>query len=284
MDAGGWQHDTLTEDLDLSYRAQLKGWKFLFLPATRVPAELPPEIQAFKAQQYRWTKGGAQTCKKLLPTILRSPLSWKIKVEAFFHLTSNVVYFFVVLLSLLLFPVLFIKLHFFSDHLFIRILFDMSLLAIATVSASTFYVCSQREIHKSWWQSLKYLPAIMSLGVGIAINNALAMCHGFWGPPSEFVRTPKYGVEPQNNQYVQELRPYTMAHKTHIQAWFELAMGIYLICCVVLLLSAKSFSLGIPFLFLFACGYLYVALSTLLAPWLQKLNTRHMNIKTVSSN
>lgn len=192
--AGGWQHDTLTEDLDLSYRAQMNGWKFLFLPNIAVPAELPPEMAAFKAQQYRWTKGGAQTCRKLLPTILKSDLCWKIKLEAFWHLTGNTVYGSVVLLTLLLFPALYLKLHIFREDMLARYVFDGSLLLLATFSASTFYICSQRELKKSRWDSIKYLPAVLSLGIGIAINNARGMLHGFFGQPGEFVRTPKYGV------------------------------------------------------------------------------------------
>ena len=106
---------------------------------------MPPEISAFKAQQYRWTKGGAQTCKKLLPAILRSDLSWKIKLEAFWHLTSNTVYVFVVVLTILLFPALYLKWHIFQHHMLARYILDGSLLLLATCSASTFYICCQRS-------------------------------------------------------------------------------------------------------------------------------------------
>ncbi len=267
-DAGGWQHDTLTEDLDLSYRAQLKGWKFLFLPNIGVPAELPPEMAAFKAQQYRWTKGGAQTCKKLLPLILKSDLSWKIKLEACWHLTGNVVYGLVALLTLLLFPALYLKLHIFSEDMLVRYVFDGSLLLLATFSASTFYVCSQRELNKSRWDSVKYMPAILSLGIGIAINNTRAMLHGFFGKPSEFVRTPKYGVTAEGMSDGRAAgSAYAVKRDFILQPWIELAMGLYMSACFVMCLTRYKMTLGLPFLALFAVGYLYVSLSTLLEPW-----------------
>lgn len=267
-DAGGWQHDTLTEDLDLSYRAQLKGWKFLFLPDAEVPAELPPEISAFKAQQYRWTKGGAQTCKKLLPAILKSDLSWKIKLEAFYHLTSNTVYAFVVVLTVLLFPALYLKWHVFQHHMLARYILDGSLLLLATFSASTFYICCQRELGKSWWESIRYLPLILGLGIGIALNNARAVLHGFFGQPSEFVRTPKYGVTGGGGSDISETgRPYSAGRNFELQPWIELAMGLYLSACVVACLTIGRLMLGIPFLTLFALGYLYVSLSTFRESW-----------------
>ncbi len=267
-DAGGWQHDTLTEDLDLSYRAQLKGWKFLFLPTTEVPAELPPEMAAFKAQQYRWTKGGAQTCKKLLPAILKSHLSWKIKLEAFWHLTANMVYAYVLLLTILLFPALYLKLHIFQNNMLARYVFDGSLLMLATFSASSFYICSQRELNRSMWESVKYLPAILSLGIGIAINNSRAMLHGFFGKPSEFVRTPKYGVVGDGRSESPNFdRGYSVKRDFQLQPWIELAMGLYMSVCVVACILLDRLTLGIPFLLLFAAGYLYVALSTLLGSW-----------------
>ncbi len=266
--AGGWQHDTLTEDLDLSYRAQLQGWKFLFLPTTEVPAELPPEITAFKAQQYRWTKGGAQTCKKLLPTILKSQLRWPVKLEAFWHLTSTVVYPLVLLLTILLFPALYLKLHVFHDNMTSQLLFNFSLLVLATFSASSFYICSQRELQRSWWQSIKYLPAIMSLGIGISINNTRGTLSGFFGKPSEFVRTPKYGIEASTNtEALKAARGYSVKFDFKLQPWIELAMGLYMSASLVACIGLDLISFGIPFLFLFAAGYLYVSLSTLLGPW-----------------
>ncbi len=261
-DAGGWHHDTLTEDLDLSYRAQMHGWKFVYLPEVTSPAELPPEMNAFKSQQHRWAKGGAQTCRKLLPRILRSRLPRKIKVEAFFHLTSCTSYFYIVMLTLLLFPVLFFKLTLLQHSLFGRVVFDASLFLIATCSASTFYIASQREVFRTWADSVKYLPFLMALGVGISFNNARAALEGLLGHESEFVRTPKFGVTAADT----DARRRAAAEKRRsriLQGCLELGMGFYLFACVLLCVSYGRITVGIPFLVLFMMGYLYVGTLTL---------------------
>src|SRR5271170_7975116 len=204
-DAGGWQHDTLTEDLDLSYRAQMKGWQFVYLPQFCAPAELPPEMIGFKQQAHRWTKGSVQTAIKLLPRIMRSRhLSYGIKSEAFFHLTNTVVYPLMVLLTLLIYPVFF---GYYSDVVaplkeptWGHFLFNVGLFVLATCSSSTFFVFGQRELFgkEAGWKALLYLPFLMGLGIGIGLNNAKAVFEAVWGAirqkPSEFVRTPKYGV------------------------------------------------------------------------------------------
>jgi cellulose synthase/poly-beta-1,6-N-acetylglucosamine synthase-like glycosyltransferase len=261
-DAGGWQHDTLTEDLDLSYRAQMKGWKFLFLPDLVSPAELPPEMQSFKAQQHRWAKGGAQTCKKLLPRILGSRLPWKIKWEAFFHLTSCTVYLYVVALTLMLYPAMRMRLSLFeSNQYFNNLLFSISLFVIATCSPSAFYMASQREIFHTWADKLKYLPFLMSVGIGIALNNARAALEGFFGSPGEFVRTPKYGVTAAEDHRWRG-RAKTFRYKIRLQPYIELLIGVYLVVCTILALQEREVIAGVPFIILFASGYLYVSLST----------------------
>ncbi|MFQ5423775.1 MAG: cellulose synthase family protein [Phycisphaerae bacterium] len=260
-DAGGWHHDTLTEDLDLSYRAQMKGWRFVFLPEVTSPAELPPEMNAFKSQQHRWAKGGAQTCRKLLPGILRSRLPWRIKLEAFFHLTSWVSYFLILILTLLLLPVLYFKVNAFQDNPLARFLFDGSLFLLATCSAGTFYVACQRELFRTWADSLKYLPFLMSLGVGIALNNARAAFEGFVGKSSEFVRTPKFGIAGNDAPKWQEHATRHRLDPKRIQAWCELAMALYLICCVAYTIYLRVW-VGLFFMTLFMVGYVYVALLT----------------------
>lgn len=262
-DAGGWQHDTLTEDLDLSYRAQMRGWKFIFLPEVTSAAELPPDMEAFKQQQYRWAKGGAQTCRKLLPTILRSNLPKRIKLEAFFHLTSCTVYLYVVLLTLMLAPVVYVKVHAFPEG-WARYLFDASILLIATCSASTFYVCSQRALFRTWSDSLKYLPFLMSLGIGIAFNNARAVLDGLFGKTNEFVRTPKFGVTAAASGRFKQRLSSAGGRQKRIkwQPYVELAIGLYLMACLFMALGDRRVTIGIPFLCLFMAGYLYVALTT----------------------
>jgi len=265
-DAGGWQHDTLTEDLDLSYRAQLRGWKFVFLPDVVSPAELPPEMNAFKAQQHRWTKGGAQTCKKVLPKVLRSKLPWYVKLEAFFHLTSCTVYFYIVGLTLLMFPALYLKFTVFKEHLFWRALFDVSMFAIATCSASTFYICSERELSRSWSDSVKYLPFLMALGIGISLNNAKAALEGFFGKGGEFVRTPKFGVS-RGQDSAWKNRLGFLGAKGRLQALIELLFGLYLACCALLCFVHRRVTIGLPFLFMFMVGYFYVSLTSLYGQW-----------------
>jgi len=262
-DAGGWQHDTLTEDLDLSYRAQMKGWKFVFLPELTSPAELPPDMDCFKQQQYRWAKGGAQTCRKLLPGILSSKLSKRIKLEAFYHLTSCTVYVYMVLLTLMLYPVVYLKLHFFQEGLG-RYLFDFSVLVIATFSASTFYIASQRELFRSWSDSLKYIPFLMSLGIGISLNNAKAVLAGFFGESGEFVRTQKFGATVGNNEWKRQVSKQRRSRrkKIKLQPFFEFGIGLYLFACLLLCLTNHRLTIGIPFLCLFMVGYLYVPITT----------------------
>src|SRR5262249_9834678 len=142
-DAGGWHHDTLTEDMDLSYRAQLRGWKFVYLPEIAAPAELPVEMSAFKAQQLRWAKGSIQGAKNLLPTSLRANVGFAQKLEAFFHLTNNMAYPLLMLLSLLLLPNLVFRTH----HGWREVLMiDLPLFFGTTMSVASFYWSSEREI------------------------------------------------------------------------------------------------------------------------------------------
>ena len=264
-DAGGWQHDTLTEDLDLSYRAQMKGWRFLFLPDLTSPGELPPDMEAFKQQQHRWAKGGAQTCRKLLPTLLRAKLPWRIKLEGFFHLTNCMIYVLVLILTLLLFPVVHMKVNAFDGaSWWQKYAFDASILLLATFSGSTFYATSQRILLRSWADSLKYLPFLMILGVGICLNNARAVLEGFFGKPGEFVRTQKFGTMTGSVEWKRKIAEQRNKQKGRIrwQPFAELGVGLYLMVCLILSLQDYRVTIGTPFLALFMVGYLYVPLMT----------------------
>ncbi|MES2570393.1 MAG: cellulose synthase family protein, partial [Verrucomicrobiota bacterium] len=190
-DAGGWQHDTLTEDLDLSYRAQLKGWKFVFLADLVTPAELPVDMNGFKSQQHRWTKGSIQTCMKLLPSVWRAELPLLIKLEATAHLTSNYAYLLLFFLCILLQPSAGGGTHGFWR----TFLVDIPIFVSASLPAAVFYICTQRELHpKTWIRDLLLLPALIGLGIGLAINNSRAVLEAMFGHQSEFTRTPKYGI------------------------------------------------------------------------------------------
>jgi cellulose synthase/poly-beta-1,6-N-acetylglucosamine synthase-like glycosyltransferase len=268
-DAGGWQHDTLTEDLDLSYRAQMKGWKFVYLPQHAAPAELPPEVISFKQQAHRWTKGGFQTAIKLLPGILRSKhLSYRIKWEAFFHLTNTVVYPMMVLVTVLTYPMFFysdspLKPYPWSQHLF-----SFSLFILATCSASTFFVFGQRELfgREAGWKSLLYVPFLMALGVGVSLNNAKAVFEAIWGAlrrkPSEFVRTQKYGVTGgKARTSFKAQRVWTF--KRLYMPILELVFGAYMVGCIYIAIWYQFGLAAVPFLLIFASGYLYVGVNSI---------------------
>ncbi len=191
-EAGGWEHDTLTEDTDLSYRAQMKGWRFVYVPEIECPSELPVEMNAFKAQQARWAKGLIQVAKKILPRLLRSNQPFVVKAEAVFHLTANISYPLMILLSTLLLPAMIVR---FYQGWFQMLVIDLPLFLASTFSISTFYLTAQRELYpRTWTRTFLYLPFVMACGIGLAVRNSIAVLEALRGKQSEFVRTPKYAV------------------------------------------------------------------------------------------
>ena len=262
-DAGGWQHDTLTEDMDLSYRAQLRGWKFVYVPDLTAPAELPPEMNAFKAQQFRWTKGGAQTAMKMLPRILLSTAPLKAKIEAFFHLSCFTVHVYVVVLVTLLLPAMcchslpWTRTTPYSGGL------DIGVFLLATVSGCLFYVVSQYELSGDWRTVLKYLPFLMSLGVGVSLSNTQAVLEGLFGVRSEFVRTPKFGAG--SDRYAlhkQQADAQPRRSERHLLPYVELVYGVYMTFCAIMSLLDISTAFAAPFFVLFAVGFFYVSILT----------------------
>ncbi|MBM4378681.1 MAG: glycosyltransferase family 2 protein, partial [Deltaproteobacteria bacterium] len=247
-DAGGWQHDTLTEDLDLSYRAQLKGWQFVFLPEVVSPAELPVDMNAFKSQQHRWAKGSIQTARKLLPTILGSDLPFEIKREAFFHLTNNMAYLLMVLLSVLMPMSMVVR---FQHGLHETLFVDLPLFISATASVAFFYVATQRELGLGWWDRLKYLPFIMSLGIGMAINNAKAVLEALLNQQSSFARTPKTGAE--GKAVKAPVKSAYLGTRT-VLPLIELGFGTYFTFAVWFAWEKEIWT-SLPFLVLFQMGF-----------------------------
>ncbi len=262
-DAGGWQHDTLTEDLDLSYRAQLKGWKFVFLPDLLSPAELPPEMNAFKAQQFRWTKGGAQTTLKMLPKVLLSKFPLKVKVEAFFQLTAFTMHLYMLVLVTLMFPAMFLQTVPWADGSYFRVFFDTGVFALATASAFVFYTAGQFEITGDWRRTLKYFPVMMALGVGLCVSNAKAVLEAWLGKQSEFVRTPKYGGS--KGPACTASRPASRRRKHYALPLVEVGFGLYMTLCAIFSLMDSGAAVVTPFLVIFAFGFFYVGVSSLIA-------------------
>ncbi|HEX5216494.1 MAG TPA: cellulose synthase family protein [Vicinamibacterales bacterium] len=249
-DGGGWQHDTLTEDLDLSYRTQLRGWRFLFVPDLVAPAELPVEMNAFKSQQHRWAKGSIQTCRKVLPFILVSDLPTKVKMEAFFHLTANFNYLLMIALSVLMFPAMVVRYEMGWTEM---LLIDIPLFLAATLSVFNFYLISQREAYPDWKSRVKYLPIVMAIGIGLAVNNAKAVLEAMFGDPGEFTRTPKYGIEKRADDWHQKKYHQSMP----IQPLVEFGLGLYFTATVIYALSHEIYG-TLPFLALFQFGFLYM--------------------------
>src|SRR5713226_5807390 len=257
-EAGGWQHDTLTEDTDLSYRAQLKGWKFIYLQDVECPAELPVEMTAFKTQQARWAKGLIQTGKKMLPRVLKSDAPWHTKLEAWYHLTANISYPLMIVLSVLLMPAMIIRSW---QGLLQMLLIDFPLFIASTMSVSTFYLVSQKELYpKSWYMSILYIPFVMALGgVGLTITNTKAVLEALFGVKSAFARTPKYSVKKKGER--SQAKVYRK--RLGIVPWIELAIGCYFAWTVYYAVTTENF-FTVPFLVLFVFGYWYTGLLSLL--------------------
>jgi cellulose synthase/poly-beta-1,6-N-acetylglucosamine synthase-like glycosyltransferase len=256
-EAGGWQHDTLTEDTDLSYRAQLIGWKFKYLQDVECPAELPIEMTAFKTQQARWAKGLVQTGLKVLPRILKSDAPWHTKLEAWYHLTANISYPLMIILSCLLMPAMIIR----SYQGWVQMmLIDMPLFMASTMSISTFYLVSQKELFpKRWWKTFLYLPCLMGLGVGLTVTNTKAVMEAFFGIKSAFARTPKYSVKKKGER--SQAQKYRK--RLGIIPFIELLIGCYFIFTVWYAVTSENY-FTVPFLLLFVFGYWYTGLLSLL--------------------
>lgn len=249
--AGGWQSDTLTEDLDISYRAQLAGWRFVFLPDLVCPAELPADIHAYKTQQHRWTAGAFQTARKILPSIWRSGFPLRVKTEATFHLTGGVCYALMALISLVL-PIQMILR---STH---RELWSGSVegpLLLATLfSTLLFYVISLRRLHSDWFPRILHIPLMISFGAGMCWNNARAVFDGLFDRTREFHRTAKYAI-PQGSR---GLAPKSYRAQRAGPAMMEWLCSAYFLLALWIAWHLRAWS-TMPFLAMFFAGNLYVA-------------------------
>jgi hypothetical protein len=243
-DAGGWQHDTLTEDSDLSYRAQLKGWRFLYAPNIECPSELPVDITAFQVQQARWARGLIQTGKKILPRLLRSSAPWTIKLEAWCHLTANLAYPLMLVLSVLLLPAMIVR---FYQGWFQMLYIDLPLFLASFCSISSFYVVSQRELYpQTWKRTFLFIPFLMATGIGLTLTNTQAVLEALLGIRSPFQRTPKYGT----------VHSAKYRRRSQWLPWINLVIGSYFLAAVGYSLTVENF-LTVPFLLLFVLGYYF---------------------------
>jgi cellulose synthase/poly-beta-1,6-N-acetylglucosamine synthase-like glycosyltransferase len=256
-DAGGWQSDTLTEDLDLSYRAQLAGWRFVYLKDVVAPAELPVDIHGFKSQQHRWAKGSIQTAVKLLPSILRSAHPWKAKTEAVLHLTANVSYLLGLLLALLIVPAIVIRERVGWQRL---VILDVPLFLAGTFSFVGFYAFSQREIGRSFRQTLRIMPWLLALGIGLSVNNVRAVLEALGRRSSDFARTPKYRIEGARGDW--RGKKYRSVHSSSTAG--EVFLSLYFLGAIVFA-AAENYWAAIPFLLIFFNGFAYTAILSLSA-------------------
>ena len=263
-DAGGWQHDTITEDSDLSYRAQLKGWKFVYVPSIECLSELPVDTYGFQVQQSRWAKGLTQVAKKLLMRILKSDQPFKVKMEAFFHLTPNISYPLMILVSLLMLPVMIVR--FYMGWLEMLVI-DTPLIAASFWSISAFYVIAQRELFpKTWKRAFLFLPALMAAGVALTIINSRSVIEALVGYQTAFIRTPKYAIAGQKKMEVRN----TYRRRSGWLPYAELVVGTYFLAMVIFALESNNY-LAVPFLTLFVGGYYWAGVSTLWEEYKGKL-------------
>ena len=255
--SGGWQHDTLTEDTDLSFRAQLMGWKFVYLLDEESPAEIPVEINAFKAQQRRWAKGVMQVGLKLYPRIWLAPLPFRVKLEMFFRLTGNISYPLMIIASFLQFPLLLVR---YNQPFYHLMVLDLPLLFFSSISVVMFYGSAIWYLDEKRTPRLLHLPLVMGLGIGLAFSNARAVLEALIGLKSEFVRTPKYRVE-ETKDATWKRKKYK--RKRGLLPILELSFAVYFSLAIVY--SARLHMWGtIPFLLLFFFGFGYMGMMSLL--------------------
>lgn len=261
IDAGNWNDDTLTEDLDLSYRAQQRGWRFLYLPHVEAPAELPPVMSALKSQQYRWTKGGAECAKKHLLNILTSGLSLKTRLHAVFHLLNSSIFVLVLLVSLASIPIWWGTL---SGLLPLEVMNWAGFSLLGFVVISVVYLVANsygkkgnsdgRRI-KDFGTALLRLPLFLAVSMGLSLHNAVAVCEGFSGKKTPFVRTPKFNLGRSQSLWRDNLY---LSFKVPAISYVEGFFAVFFIVMVIVSFLYSHYVL-IPFHIALAIGYLLVA-------------------------
>jgi cellulose synthase/poly-beta-1,6-N-acetylglucosamine synthase-like glycosyltransferase len=266
--SGGWQHDTLAEDTDLSYRAQLMGWRFVYLMDEDVPAELPVDINAFKSQQKRWAKGVVQVGLKLMKRMWKDPrLSMQVKLEQFFRLTGNLAAPLVIVLALVNLPILIVR---YNQGLFHLFVLDLPILTFSTVSVIAYFLVPQIYLHpKDWKRLLKYIPFAMSMGIALTFSNARAVLEALVGHKTEFVRTPKYRIE--ENKDTSWVKKSYAARRLSLP-WLEILFALYFVFTIYYAIKSQIFG-TIPFLLIYLFGYAYASVMAI-APKLRRAKSK----------
>lgn len=256
-DAGNWHADTLTEDLDLSYRAQLRGWKFIYLRDFTTPAELPTEMNALKAQQFRWTKGAIETGMKLLPMVWKGKIPLRVKLQATFNLTNNLVFPFTLIAGILNVPLIFIK----NSGPYWNFFNFMAIFVVAFISTFLFYLFAQKDVHADWRKKITLFPLFMAGSMGFALNNTRAVIEGLMNRKSEFVRTPKFKVEKKTDQPAVKDK-YLAKTKVQSSTYVELLLAAY---CLIGVGAAIYFMeiAALPFQLMFFFGFATVSIMSL---------------------
>lgn len=264
IDAEGWHCDTLTEDLDLSYRVQLKGWKAKFLLDVVTPSELPIDINAYKSQQHRWAKGSIQTAKKILPQVFKTKDGLIKKVEAFLHLNQYMVHPMMLILALLSLPLILLFRSSVSN-LSIIMIFLLFLIFMGAFAPSSLYIISQKMCYMDWKKRCLFIPTLMFIGCGVAINNTKAVIEALLNIKSEFVRTPKYGVTNRDKNII--TTNYILPVKKIF--FLEIFLSAYCFAGFILYIGDTRFVFG-PFLLMYGIGFFYVGLLSLLGNFKKK--------------
>jgi cellulose synthase/poly-beta-1,6-N-acetylglucosamine synthase-like glycosyltransferase len=255
LDAGGWAHDTLTEDLDLSYRAQLRGWRIVYRPEIVCPAELPVLVAGFKSQQRRWAKGSIQTALKLLPAVWCSPVGWWKKYQGTLHLSYYLIHPLMLLGMLLAFPLR-------ASGALARDsalpVWAGAIFALATLGPASMLLYAQRTLHRAWWRRVWELATIMVIGVGVALSTSVAVFDAFLGRGRDFVRTPKFGIAGTSGSW----REKAYAVGSPWGGFAELVFGGYCTVTSWVFVSDGQYAVA-PFLALYAVGFLTIGMLTM---------------------
>jgi cellulose synthase/poly-beta-1,6-N-acetylglucosamine synthase-like glycosyltransferase len=260
-DAGGWKADTLTEDLDLSYRTLLNGWRARFLLDVGTPAEIPTNIQALKSQQHRWAKGSIQAARKLLPIVWRArgiPLFKRI--EATLHLTHYLIHPLILLLTILILP-----LALFGQGWFVNLYLAplIVLMFAGLIGPSSMYMFAQIAAGRGWGRALRYLPALTAVGIGLAVNNTRAVLGGLLSRGGEFVRTPKLGALAERGERAASGGSVAYRIRPNRLCWLEILMGLWSLAAFAGCFHRSGAMAG-PFLLIQAGGFTYVGVLSLL--------------------